>query len=212
MNQLCSTFERSEPGTQCQGQDQDSHYRNGEVPDYFNGSDPLRGVDRRTRPETRRTFEVSKMWERHHEITRRLLLGQKASSIAEDLGVSKAMVGYVRNSKVVQEKLALMEGARDAETVDLAIEIRKRAPQALKLLDKIITGEVEAPITARAREANNWLDRAGFAPVRSVTAQHVHTHYTSDDINEIKRLAVENGFAQRSVLNEKILDAEIVNE
>jgi len=180
-------------------------------PNYFDGFDPAREVDRRRKPETRRTFEVAEMWEVHHEICRRLLLGQKASHIAEDLGVSKAMVSYVRNSRVVQEKLKTMEGARDAETVDLAKEIREQAPKALRLLKKIIEGEVDAPITTRAREANNWLDRAGYAPVKRVEGQFAHAHFTADEIEEIKRRAVENGFALPSPAN-KVVDAEVVND
>jgi predicted transcriptional regulator len=140
------------------------------------------------------------MWEVHHEVARRLLLGQKASHIAEDLGVSEAMVSYVRNSRVVQEKLDTMSAARDAETVDIAKDIREKAPAALRLLEKIIQGEIDAPITSRAREANNWLDRAGFGAVRRVEGQFTTAHFTADDIETIKRRAIENGFAKPSKL------------
>jgi len=165
-------------------------------PDYFNGSDPLREIDRRRKPETRRTFEVSKMWEIHNEITRRLFLGQKASHIAEDLDVSKAMVSYVRNSRVVQDKLQLMEGARDAKTVDLAVKIREEAPKALVILEKIMNGDIDAPVGLRAKEANNWLDRAGYSAVRTINASHVVAHFTADEIENIKQKAIENGFAR----------------
>ena len=165
-------------------------------PNYFDGLDPAREVDRRRKPETRRTFEVSKMWEIHDEITRRILLGQKGSHIAEDLGVSKAMVSYVRNSRVVKEKLELMSGARDAKAVDLAIEIKEHAPEALEVLKKIIDGDIDAPITTRAREANNWLDRAGYGAVKNINARHVVAHFTADEIEDIKRRAIENGFVR----------------
>jgi len=179
----------------------------GELPNYFNGDDPLRQVDRReSSPGDRKTFEVSKLWDTHHEIIRRLLLGQKSSEIAADLDVSRAMVSYVKNSKIVKEKLELMRGARDAETVDLAKEIRERAPVALKLLSKVIEGEIDAPITTRAREANNWLDRAGYGAVKTVQAQHVHAHFSTDEIEAIKRRAVENGFARPSKLNENLIN------
>lgn len=178
----------------------------GVVPDYFNGSDPLRAIDRRERPDTRKTFEVSKIWESHAEIIRRLMLGQKATNIARDMGVSSAMVNYVRKSPIVQDKLTTMCAARDADTVDLAKEIRDKAPVALKLLEKVIAGDVDAPISVRTREAGNWLDRAGFSPVRRMDATHAVAHFTSDEINEIKRAAIENGFAQKSVLNEQLID------
>lgn len=176
-------------------------------PSYFNGADPAREVDRRRRANgERRTFEVSKMWEVHHEICRRLLLGQKASRIAEDLKVTEAMVSYVRNSRVVMDRLEEMKGARDANTIDLAKAIREKAPTALKLLSRIIEGEIDAPITTRAREANNWLDRAGYAAVRTIQAQHVHAHFTAEEIEDIKRRAIENGFAKPSPLNSRLAE------
>jgi len=179
---------------------------NGQRPNYFDGEDPLRAIDRRTKPATRKTFEVKKIWETHEEIIRRLLLGQKASLIAEQLGVSKAMVSYVRNSRVVKDKLTTMRAARDAETIDLAKEIRAKAPKALALLEKIVNGDIDAPITTRAREANNWLDRAGFSPVRNLQANVNVSHFTPQDIEEIKRRAVKHGFAQKSPLNEHLID------
>lgn len=173
---------------------------NGGQPDYFDGSDPRRAIDRRERPETRKTFEVSKIWESHEEIIRRLMLGQKATNIAQDMGVSSAMVNYVRKSPVVQDKLQLMCAARDADTIDLAKEIREKAPIALQVLEKVINGDIDAPITVRAREAGNWLDRAGFSPVRNLQANINVSHFTAEDIAEIKRRAVENGFARESSL------------
>lgn len=176
-----------------------------EYPNYFDGDDPLREIDRREKPAERRTFEVAKIWEQHEEIIRRLLVGQKAANIAADMGVSRAMVSYVRKSRVVQDRLAELRAERDAKTVDMAKYIKETAPKALTLLEKIIDGDLDAPITVRAREANNWLDRAGFSPIRQISTQNVHAHFTAEDIDEIKRRAVENGFARKSALNEHLL-------
>jgi predicted transcriptional regulator len=191
--QLCLNFKQSPASGAC-------------TPNYFDGLDPRRLVDRREKPQTRKTFEVAELHETHHEIMRRLLLGQKSSAIAEDLGVSRAMVSYVKNSRVVQERLNEMQGARDAETVDLAVEIRKQAPKALKLLNKIIEGEIDAPITTRAREANNWLDRAGFGAVKRVEGNFAHAHFTPEEIEDIKRRAIENGFARPSAATKHLID------
>jgi hypothetical protein len=189
----------------------DIHYRDGVVPDYFNGDDPRRSVDRREKPGTRKTFEVSKIWAQHDEIIRRLLLGQKATNIAADMGVSSATVNYVRKSPVVQDKLQTMRAARDADTVDLAKEIRAKAPIALGLLEKVINGDVDAPISVRTREAGNWLDRAGYSPVRNLQANVNVSHFTPEDIEDIKRRAVENGFARPSSIKNVTPKAESVS-
>ena len=161
---------------------------------YHNGN---RGPDeRRVDPDKKRTFEVSAMWDVHHEIVRRLLIGQKVVNIAKDLNVSEAMVSYTRNSPIAREKLEIMKGARDAETIDLAKRIRENAPQSLRLLEDIISGEVDGVpigIGLRAREANTMLARSGFGPVQNVKGAFIHGHYTGEEIEDIKKRAVEDG-------------------
>lgn len=152
--------------------------------------------ERRVDQGQKKTFEVSHMWEVHHEIVRRRLLGQKVVNIARDLGVSEAMVSYTLNSPVVRDKLSIMKGARDAETLDLAKRIRENAPKSLKLLEEIIEGEVDGTpvgVTLRAREANTMLARAGYGPITNIKGAVAHAHFTGEDIKEIKKRAIESG-------------------
>jgi len=187
-----------------------------EIPDskYFGEREP----DQRFK-EDRKTFEVQKMWEVHHEIVRRLLLGQKGSHIARDLGVTPAMISYVRNSSVVKEKLEIMKGARDADTLDLAKRIRENAPIAIKLLEDVIEGEVqtatgesmEVPLGMRAKEANNMLSRAGYGPITNLKGQIAHGHFTKEDLDDIKSRARKDGIKSGSVIDttfEEVKDEE----
>jgi hypothetical protein len=177
-----------------------------EIPDskYFGEREP----DQRFKPD-RKTFEVQQLWEVHHEIIRRLLLGQKGSHIARDLGVTPAMISYVRNSSVVKEKLEIMKGARDADTLDLAKRIRENAPTALKLLEDVIEGEVdtpsgekmEVPLGMRVKEAGTMLSRAGYGPITNLKGQFAHGHFTKEDIDEIKGRARKDGIKSGSVID-----------
>jgi len=173
---------------------------------YFGEREP----DQRFKdPSERKQFEVQQMWEVHHEIVRRLLLGQKNSDIAKDLGVSQSMISYVRNSSVVKEKLEIMKGARDADTIDLARRIRKNAPTALKLLEDVIDGEVqtaigekmEVPLGMRVKEAGSMLSRAGYGPITNLKGQFAHGHFTKEDIDEIKGRARKDGIESGSVID-----------
>ena len=175
-----------------------------------------RGRDkRRAPPGNRRTFEVSHIWELHHEIVRRLLLGQKNCDIARALNVSEATVSYTRNSQVVKDKLAIMRGARDAETVDLAKRIRDGAPKALKLLEDAIDGAVkdiegnvvQVSVTARLKEANSWVDRAGYGAVKTFRGVHLVAHFTGEEIEKIKERAREAG-----VESGVVVEAEVTSE
>ena len=157
----------------------------------------------------RKTFEVQQMWEVHHEIVRRLLLGQKGSLIARDLGVTQGMISYVRNSSVVKDKLEIMKGARDADTIDLAKRIREDCPKALKLLEDAVDGQVETfdgekmevPLSMRLKEANNMMAKGGFGPITNLKGQIAHGHFTKEDIDDIKSRARSDGIKSGSVID-----------
>jgi len=143
----------------------------------------------------RRHWVVSEMWDLHHEIARRLVLGQKNVDIAKALDCTPQVVSNVRNSPVVQEHVSILRGARDAETIDLAKEIKEIAPEAVRLLKDIIRGEgdgTNASIALRARESNNMLARVGHGVPHKIQAEVANYFLTSDDIMDIKRRALTN--------------------
>lgn len=154
----------------------------------------------------RKTFEVSEMWELHHEIVRRLVLGQKNSEIAKALNVTPVMVSYTRNSKVVRKQLDLMNAARDAETIDVSRRIRENGPAALELLEDIIEDHGETHgIALAARTAESMLDRGGYEAPKRI--EGVVAHFTGEEIEELKKQALESGRDSGMVI-----DAEEVEE
>jgi predicted transcriptional regulator len=165
---------------------------------YFSISED-RKVDKRRNGE-RRTFEVQKMWNSHHEITRLALLGMKQADIARHLKISEAMVSYTLNSEVVKERLAIMKGARDAETVDLARDILELAPLAIKIYEKLLEEGVNgSPTALHKATADRVLDVSGFGPVKRIDARHAHLvgHFSAEDLEKIKeqgrKAAIEAG-------------------
>lgn len=152
----------------------------------------------------RNHWVVNEMWDLHHEIARRIVLGEKNVAIAEALNISPQTVCIVRNSPVVQEKISLMQGARDADTIDLSKEIKEIAPDALKLLKEIIRGEGDgkaASINLRAREANGMLARTGYGIPHRVQSENLHAFITSEELRQIKQRAITNG---------DVIDVEVV--
>jgi hypothetical protein len=63
------------------------------------------------------------------------------------------MVSYTKNSALVQRQLAIMQGARDAEVLDCAIEIKKRVGKALEVLDDTLSLDSQPALRFRAAEA-----------------------------------------------------------
>lgn len=104
-------------------------------------------------PTGRRKYQIESLWNSHHEVMRLLLLGWKSKDVAEHLGVTEAMVSYTKNSALVQRQLAIMQGARDAEVLDCAIEIKKRVGKALEVLDDTLSLDAQPALRFRAAEA-----------------------------------------------------------
>lgn len=156
--------------------------------------DPNRGTDRRRNGDKAGGgFVLTEMWECHHEIARRLLLGQKATEIARDMNITPQTVSNVRNSPVVKDKLAIMRAARDAGSVELAKEIQDLAPIALQrvreaLEDGTVLGK-EVSAVGILKEANSLLDREIGKPTQRIDTRNMHGHFTLADIDRIKEKA-----------------------
>ena len=164
---------------------------------------PREEDQRRTKNgEERKTFEVSEMWEMHHEIVRLLVLGMSNQDICKILGVSQPMVSYTRNSKVVKDKLAIMRAARDADTIDVAKDIQAKAPKALALLYDIIEDHGETyGMPLAAKTAESWLDRAGHGAVKSVQFAGMVAHLTAEEIANLKQSAKDEAEAANMIVD-----------
>lgn len=140
-------------------------------------------------------WQVAEMWDNHHEIARRIILGQSNVEIAEALNVTPQQVSNVKNSPVVQDKITIMRAARDAGTIDLAKEIADLAPIALqRVREALETGAVlgrELSGSAIMKEANGIVDREIGKPTQRIDTRNIHGHFTMDDIERIKERARE---------------------
>ena len=140
-------------------------------------------------------WQVAEMWDSHHEIARRIVLGQSNEEVARDLNCTPQTISNVRNSPVVQEKLAIMRAARDAGTIDLAHEIADLAPLALQRVKEALeTGRVmgrDLSASNILKEANGLLDREIGKPTQRIDTRGVHGVFTLDDIERIKERARE---------------------
>ena len=144
----------------------------------------------------RKTFSVGQMTELHHEITRRVLIGQKNVDIANALGCTPQTVSNVRNSPIVKHRLSQLAHERDIEAVDFARSVNERVGQAFKIVDEALFDETgETPLMMRLREANNMLDRKEKLDGVGQRSFHVHAHLNASDIAELKKRALEAGIA-----------------
>jgi len=156
--------------------------------------------DERFNGEGRR-YQIQNLWDSHHEIIRLAVLGMKHVDIARELNITAVTVSICLNSEIGRRQLELMRGARDSETIDLAIEIRKKAPVAFRLLQEYMENDDFDP-KQRISIAMDTMDRAGYGAPRIVEGRMLHAHLTADDLNEIKQRARENSMMIDTIVEE----------
>ena len=171
------------------------------------GSTSRRGrkpLDRRRLQDgsPRRVPGVGEMTELHHEICRHVLLGMKNVDIAAKLHCTPQTVSNVRNSPIVKRRLRELQNARDCVAINFAAECQARASRAFEILDEALmddTGEV--PLQMRLKEANNLLDRVERVEGIGQRNLHLHAHLTADDIEQLKKRALDAGLACGQVVD-----------
>jgi len=139
-----------------------------------------------------RKYQIQKLWDIHHEICRLLLLGWKREKIAETLGVTPVMVSYTANSELAKRQLEIMRGSRDAQALDLSVEIKRFAPEAFEML-QTIARDSETSVKHKIAIAMDVLDRAGYAAPKVIEGKFMHAHFTAEEVEEMKKRAKESG-------------------
>lgn len=137
-------------------------------------------------PDGRR-YQLETLWEVHHEILRRLSLGQKSVDIARDLNVTTPVVSYVKNSEIGRRQLDLMRGAADLEVVNVQGRIKELAATAVRVLEAGL--EEDQPMLTRLKTAFDVLDRAGHAAPKVLRTENLHAHLTGEDLALLKERA-----------------------
>ena len=149
---------------------------------------------RRKPPSEKKSWRPKQLWARHHEIKRRLLLGQSNKQIAEALGIHPQTVSWVRNSPVMQKALKELNQKRDEAAVDLKNQIMELAPLAIKHYRRCLEDETNEvySTTQQLKIAGDVLDRSGLSPKQVNRHEHLHAYLNAADIEEIKRRALED--------------------
>jgi hypothetical protein len=135
-----------------------------------------------------RQYEVKEIWFQHQEIIRLIVLGYGNIEIAEITGYTPQTISNIRNSPVVRERVAELQGELDYRTLDIMERVRQFEPVALEHLELIIRGKVPGVSAGlRARTCENYLSRAGHGTVQKISS--VSASLTREDIEALKERA-----------------------
>tara|TARA_R110000824_G_scaffold77767_1_gene196547 strand:- start:3354 stop:3836 length:483 start_codon:yes stop_codon:yes gene_type:complete len=132
---------------------------------------------------TNRKYEIKELQDRHREILRRLALGQVPKEIAGALSCTTQVVHYTRNSQIGKRELGLIQGARNADAIEVTNQIQELAPVALETMTEILN-HADSPGSLKAKIAIDILDRAGHGAVKKNL--NLNQQLTQEDLNDIK--------------------------
>jgi hypothetical protein len=171
----------------------------------------MRETDYRRDEAGRKTHEIKQVWQRNHEILRLALLGHKYVDIAATLSISAQTVSNTLNSQLGMEKLSEMRAKRDADSIEVAEEVKKLFPKALEIYEEILySNSDEVSHELKLKAANNVLmDLGGHKAPTKIQGQFVHGHLTAEDLNVIKERGKEAAKARGLlVIEEDDLETE----
>jgi len=156
-------------------------------------------------------WEVNRLRQIHHEILRRLTLGQKPSDIAKAMDVTPQTVRNIAETQLGSEELAILGAMRDADAVDMAETIRKEAEASFLFMATVRAGDVEGvTLEQRIKAADSIMDRAQeTSKVRRSESRILSAVYTAEELEQLKENA-RVAAAQGQMLVEDISDAEVV--
>jgi len=159
-------------------------------------------------PTGERQYAIKFMWDRHHEIKRRIVLGHTNDQIAQVLGITPQTVSNVRNSPIVMMEVERLRAERDKECIDLAKELAPLQEKALAVYREIFDGEGEgsATIDLKYKAAKDILQPGGLIrEPHKVRAEVAHGIFTMQELEEIKN-RVKFAKAQGQVVEAEVVE------
>ena len=159
-----------------------------------------------------RNYDIEKVWDSHHEIVRRLVLGEKPVQIANNLGITTQTVSNVRNNPIVKRLFGILHSARDASVVEIRNRIVNIAPLAIEYLETVLNNELSlgthsaTGLGAAKTIIENVLPKS--------TIVRVDETLTIETINSLKERARQAGMLQAASSCQAgvVNNAEIINK
>jgi len=155
---------------------------------------------------------VSYLWERHREIARLLVSGERPVDICRRLGYTQSWLSTVMNSPVFKEYLSKLSERKDDQAIDIRKQIEEGAQVGVSALLKILKEEDEykdrVSVQQKIKIAQDFLDREGHGKITKVVNDTTVKVLTEDRIQSLK----ERRQAMLANLAPVAIEAEYVTE
>jgi hypothetical protein len=130
------------------------------------------------------------MWERHYEIMRRLISGDRPCDIAASFNMTDTRMSIIVNSPLFQARLLEMRERANAGAADVMQRITRASIDAMTILECAIKAkrgdrEFDLKPMEQVRVAQDLLDRAGYGAVQK--SFQISGALTNDDLETIRK-------------------------
>jgi hypothetical protein len=133
---------------------------------------------------------VTYLWERHKEVARLLVAGERPIDICRRLGYTPAWLSTMMHSPVFKEYLNKLSEKKDENALDIRGQIEEGARVGVAELLRILKGEDEykegVSVTQKIKVAQDFLDREGHVKVTKVQNNTTVTVLNEDRIEQLK--------------------------
>lgn len=128
---------------------------------------------------------LTHLWERHKEIIRRLIAGDRQKDIADDLGMSYSRMSIICNSPAFRNELERKSLGADSNALDVQDRVTALSIDAMSVLEDVLQNGENIPKKLQVEVAKDIMDRAGHGAVKK-TATLTAT-LGADDIAEMRK-------------------------
>ena len=129
---------------------------------------------------------LTHLWERHKEIMRRLVAGDRQVDIAKDMKMTQGRMSIICNSPAFKTQLERLSIGADNNALCVQDRVTALSDDAMSVLENVLQqGEtMNVPLKLQVDVAKDIMDRAGHGAVKkSITASAT---LTADDLDEMR--------------------------
>ena len=124
------------------------------------------------------------LWERHKEIARRLVAGDRQKDIADDMKITYSRMSIICNSPAFKSQLERLSIGADNGALDVQDRVTALSSDAMAVLEDVLQNGEHLPKKLQVDVARDIMDRAGHGAVKKTAT--ITATLGADDIAEMR--------------------------
>ena len=128
---------------------------------------------------------LTHLWERHKEIMRRLVAGDRQVDIAREMQMTQSRMSIICNSPAFKTQLERLSMGADNNALDVQDRVTALSSDAMSVLEDVLQNGEGVPKKLQVDVARDIMDRAGHGAVKKTAT--ITATLGADDIAEMHK-------------------------